>query len=104
MATELTSVLYVMDGDTVRNAYDMNEWAAHMASPSRQIRLDRADGVTISTIFLGLKNANGTMFETAVWPEGKDVRVVRRYRTRDEAVAGHYQILAAIQQGKDPNA
>lgn len=79
------------------------EWAAWFASTDRIVQQDtRADGLFISTVFLGIDHSFGEgpplLFETMVF-QGKDGREIdcQRYSTWDDALAGHQHFLAQYQ-------
>lgn len=83
---------------------DVIEFAQNLETVDRQVALTRlADGVEVSTVFLGLDHnwlgdeRGPQIFETAVFGFAPDnVQIKRRYSTWDEAAAGHEKIVAAI--------
>lgn len=88
--------LYVEEGDTVRPAASMEEWAQYMADFSRRLFLVTAVGKDkVSTISLGVDSVWGPesdphpyIFETCIRVWGQWT-VVHRYPTRAEAESGH---------------
>jgi hypothetical protein len=97
---------YVLDGDG--NAVpcdDVKAWAAWLErnNKDRQIAVDEIDGVTVSTVFIGLDQGGGEgppiLWETMVFGrEHADYQ--KRYSSRDDALAGHAQALATV-KGRD---
>lgn len=69
-------------------------------------RTELADGVQVSTVFLGLDHAWGggrpLLFETLIF-DGQYDGHMWRYSTRDEAIVGHLAVLDAIRAGLDPS-
>lgn len=64
------------------------------------IGLARHGDMDISTVWLGWAEGRDVqgrplIFETAIWA-GEDARVVGRYATEDEALAGHRTTLGAL--------
>ena len=71
---------------------DLMEWAKGMQTCNRQIANVEADGVRVSTVFLGLNYQYGKgpplLFETMVFG-GEHDEDCDRYSTVDKALAGH---------------
>jgi hypothetical protein len=107
---------------------DVIEWAHWFEEADRQVCRDEFHGVTVSTVFLGLATCNADlrdtsldyMFETMVFADSKELQKIlsdniqegsiiylllggddiqRRYRTKDEAVDGHIELLGLVKQG-----
>ena len=61
----------------------------------------RSDGVTISTVFLGLDHAWGDgpplLFETMIFGGSHD-QYQERYSSKKEALAGHKQAVAMVER------
>ena len=74
-----------------------DEWGALMERGDRQVARDEFDGITVSTVFLGIDhNFSGgppLIFETMVFGGGL-TEYQTRYATWDEAEAGHRDALA----------
>jgi hypothetical protein len=89
---------YILDGHEPVPC-DMMTWAEFVVTTDRHVRLTHQDGVTISTVFLGIDHAWGhgkpELFETMVFgfDDGRDVE---RYATWDEAEAGHDRWVAKV--------
>jgi hypothetical protein len=88
-------------------AADMYTWSAFMAQgpDSRRVAAtDLGEGVSVSTVFLGMDHAWGggqpLLFETMVFGgPGSDWQW--RYHTWDAAQAGHDKVVAALREGVD---
>lgn len=97
--------------------YDMNgvamelmEWATAFEKQERQIGYEQRDGITVSTVWLGLDHSFGDgpplIFETMIFGGERD-DYQDRYSTREEAEEGHRRALAlafgeASNQESDP--
>ncbi len=79
------------DGNPVPEP-DLMTWAQWMQTAVRSIARDEIDGVTVSTVFLGLDHSffSGppVLWETMIFG-GPHNDYQRRYSTRDEALVGH---------------
>jgi hypothetical protein len=79
------------------------EWAMSLEDTfTRQVAEDHLGVNWVSTVFLGLDhNHSGegppVLFETMVFKMGRS-STQRRYRTWDEAVAGHQEVLEELRQ------
>jgi hypothetical protein len=93
---------YILDDDhqlvEVPDLMQWAEWSFGENEDRRFIALDRIGDITVSTIFLGMKSnsidALGFQFrpfETLV--TGERANIERKYRTWDEALAGHRGIV-----------
>jgi hypothetical protein len=98
---------YVLDEQgNPRPEHDVLTWAQWYQTAQRQIALTRFRWGRVSTIFLGLDQGYFSFFGSApdpltykplVWETmvfgGKLDREQRRYRSREEALAGHAQLV-----------
>jgi hypothetical protein len=105
---ELDDWYYVLDDGGTPKPASMHEWVRWMtANPDgRRVALTDLDGgVTVSTVFLALNHSfrggPPVLYETMVFrdDEGRDCW---RWHTREQAVAGHDQVVAALRDGRDP--
>jgi len=85
------------------------EYVAKNGEPARQVKLDFVDGVKISTTFLGVAlvllaspDNPPLLFETFVFGKKHD-GLVRRYRTWEDAVAGHAEVVDLV-KNNEPEA
>lgn len=74
-------------------------WLYCLSDPEyKRIALDRAGDYTISTVWLGIDHAFGRgeplIFETMVSHADEDYTT--RYRTEDEAMRGHAEVLELL--------
>ena len=87
------------DGDPVL-CEDLLTWAEWFERADRQVALDRVGPVTISTAFIGLDMSFGVgppvLFETAVFAGLTGSEILRRYRTRLEALIGHEAVTEEV--------
>jgi hypothetical protein len=93
---------YVEINDVPRGARNLLEWAVAYEKTDRHVAEDRlATGVRVSTVFLGLdhsflRRGEPILYETMVFGGPHDEHQ-RRYSTRAEAAAGHYETLRMVQ-------
>lgn len=98
----MTSRWYDLDHNPIRPEEAERLWA----DPRRIIGKDRVDGWEVSTVFLILDHGWGTdgppvLYETMVFcPLGHATYDAERWTTREQAIAGHDQILAAVRDGE----
>jgi hypothetical protein len=89
---------------------DVIEWAMWMEANyrARSVALEEfEDGSAVSTVFLGLNHnhfgGEPLLFETMVFIDwdgpDRETGTMRRYRNRDEAVAGHEEIVREVRTG-----
>lgn len=79
------------------------EWFEHRKpGESWQIAKDEFDGWTVSTVFIGLDHSMGEgpplIYETLANGPNENEHG-NRYSTRQQAIAGHAEIIAAIKAG-----
>lgn len=89
---------YILDGHTPV-AVDLMTWAKAFEL-SRHVASDEIDGVSVSTVFLGLDHSFGAggppiLFETMIFGGPHD-QYQDRCATWDEAVAMHAKALAMV--------
>lgn len=95
---------YVLEGRTVRPARNMLEAMTATAHP--HIGSDKVGNVWISTVFLGIDHSHGRpggpiLFETMVFGGGVALdRSQLRYRTIDEAEAGHALMVDRVKAAR----
>lgn len=83
---------YILEGkNAVRT--DLMTWAAWLEKGERRVGQAEKDGVRVSTVFLGLDHSFGNepgpvLYETMIFGGPHD-QYQERYRTWDEAEAGH---------------
>lgn len=92
---------YDIDG----NPMEMMAWALSLEGPgdARKIGADTIGDVTVSTVWLGLDHRFGEgpplIFETMVFG-GPDSDWQDRYTTKEQALAGHERVVAAVKAGE----
>jgi len=82
---------YILDGKTPIHCDDLLSWASWFKSQNRIIASKMIDGITISTVFLGIDHGFGgkvMLFETMIFGGDHD-DYCERYSTWEEAEAGH---------------
>ena len=66
---------------------------------NRRLALDKVGDTAVSTVFLGLDHAADDgppqLWESAIITDG-GIEVVRRYRSREAALAGHAELVAGL--------
>ena len=94
---------YILHGTEPVLCNDLLTWAHWFKTAERQVaRTEVAEGVTVSTAFLGFNYAGGdgppVLFETMVfWPNNALDRAWERYTTWAEAEQGHAVMVARVQ-------
>lgn len=84
------------DGKTV--SVDVQTWAREFDRANRQVARDTISGSEISTVFLGIDHSYGVpplLYETLVFGGSLD-QEMKRYTTREEAVAGHAEMVERV--------
>lgn len=92
---------YILEGDTIKPADDLIEWAKWFGSADRRIALDYVREAKVSTVFLGidynfLGEGDPILFETMTF--GAQHEHMERYRTKAEALEGHARILKLVKE------
>lgn len=96
-----------MEDDPLDRGGSVRTWALEFGHPLRIVAQDEIGSDLYSTVFLGIDYgaiygaSEPRVFETAVFHQGR-VRIVARYATRGQAIAGHARLLEAVQAGKVP--
>ena len=87
---------------------DLIQWAKWRNTADVRIASDSINGVTVSTVFLGLdhqwEGGPPLIYETMIFGGVHD-EFQERYSTRDEAIAGHAVAVAMVKsslQKKEP--
>ncbi len=93
----IVSMFYKLDGKipVPCTAQELGEW---MEANNRTLACDTIDGITFSTIFLGIDHSNGVdplVFETLIF-EGETLRGQARYYTWEHAMLGHKWALRDV--------
>lgn len=98
---------YILDGKTPVREPDHQKWAEWFGSNDRTVARTDVNTLLISTVFLAIDHSFGggtpVLFETMVFDdygefERLDYSTTRRYHTWDEAVEGHNEVVADIEQ------
>lgn len=99
---------WILEGREVRSTDDVEEWAQMFEdSDRRRVGLDEVGDASVSTVFLGIDHnyasfpSTPILFETMIFG-GPYSDFQARYRTYDEAEAGHAAIVAALRAGQEP--
>ena len=91
--------LYVLRGHEPIMVTDTVEWGKCFQSKDRQVARTKVGEAEVSTVFLGMDHSLGgsvpILFETMVFG-GKLDEEMERYRTWDEAEAGHTAMVARV--------
>lgn len=87
---------YILDGHTPVPVDDLMEWAGKIEKQDRRVALTEQDGITVSTVFLGLDHSMNSgppvLFETMIFG-GKEDQYCERYCTWEEAEKGHEEAV-----------
>ena len=93
---------YILDGKKAVLCRDLMTWAKWFEKTNRHVADNIENDVRVSTIFLGLDHGYGgdvLLFETMVFGGEHDGHMVR-YRTYDQAEAGHKRICEMVFGGR----
>ena len=87
---------------------DVHEWGRFFEDhEKRRVNQTQVGEANVSTVFLGMDHGWGAgppvLFETMIF-HGPYDQGTWRWRTWDEAEAGHAAIVAALEAGGDPEA
>ena len=91
---------YRLDGHTPVPEYDLAEWARQHETADRQVARTEFGGIKVMTEFIGFDQSffddeTPQLFETLAF-SGHSGKVMDRYATWDEAVAGHDVVVANL--------
>lgn len=99
------SLFYILKDKVPVPVKDVLEWAPWFEEhKNRLVKQETVPAnIWVSTLFLGLDQGhdpkNPILFETMAFKNGKPVYdLTRRYRTWDEAIAGHEEIVLKIRE------
>jgi len=92
---------YILEGKSVKPEDDLLRWAKWFETANRQVAVDEINGVTVSTVFLGIDHSwndqKPKLFETMIFG-GQYDQEQERYCTWHEAEAGHQRWLAKVKE------
>lgn len=97
--------LYVMDKEGNAVPCGVAEWRAQRTDGSFVVKKDDVNGHLVSTVFLGMDHnfsceGPPVLWETMVFsPTGESVDV-RRYTSREDALAGHAEVCLHLHAGR----
>ena len=95
---------YILNKDNVPVRMEMLAANIWLMAENKKVALDKVNGKTISTVFLGLDPSYGDgppmLFETMIFEAGEVVGEMDRYSTWDQAVDGHNAIVAKVKEDK----
>lgn len=91
---------YYLDGKQFKKCKTLSDFDRAFKLDNRRIKHTKINGTLVSTVFLVLdhnfeKKDDPILFETMTFP---DQDICRRYRTFEEAVKGHDQIVETIRK------
>lgn len=102
----MTDLYILNENDEPVAIDDVMTWGRWFETADRKVAKDTVGSFDISTVFLGLNHGYGDgpplLYETMVFRlDGDGERsmsedTMRRYTTRDEAVAGHAEVVAEL--------
>jgi hypothetical protein len=87
---------------------DLLKWARwfEQSWPARCVARTEIGDIHVSTVFLGTDHnflgGSPILYESMIFGGAQD-DFQRRYQTREQAIAGHDQIVAAVRAGTDPD-
>lgn len=94
---------YILDGHTPKRCDDLRAYMKWRQANSRRVAQDDINGVTVSTVFLGIDHGFGDgppiLFETMVFGGALD-QEQERYSTWAEAEAGHAVMVARVKESE----
>lgn len=97
---------YILEGKKAVKVAGLEEWSRRMDLENKHVAVTEvADGVVVSTVFLGMDHrysiygeGEPLLFETMVFNDYGDDGTQERYSTWEEAEAGHARIVAEQRQ------
>lgn len=97
---------YILMGKKAVLVNGIGEWARRINNERHVAITEVAQGVTVSTVFLGIDHRHfgkgpPILFETMVFNDYGDDGTQERYSTWEEAEAGHARIVAEQRQRLD---
>lgn len=97
---------YILKDKKAIRIDDVFEWAAQFVSQDRRVAKDTINGVTVSTVFLGLdhqwNSGEPLLFETMVFG-GKLDQSQERYSAWEQAEEGHKLMVEKVKQAQKSN-
>lgn len=85
---------YIEINGVAHEATNLLQWCLGL-DKTRRVAEDTLGQAWISTVWLGLEHFGGMLYETMVFWDG-NAEEQWRYRTREEALAGHQEALAYV--------
>lgn len=97
---------YILKGHEAVRCDDLMTWANWLEKADRHVRKHEADGVRVSTVFMGLDHSFGDgpplLFETMIFGGPHD-GFQDRFATWEEAEEGHDAAVAMLTAGTASN-
>ena len=100
---------YIITSGRIEAVEDVKAWAIWREYADEQCRVayDALNDIVISTVFLGIDHSASEegeplLYET-IFIRGYDGTVERRYATREEAEAGHAELVRAVRMSEFNN-
>lgn len=92
---------YTMTPDgTVVEEPDILKWDKWFKTADRTVAMTMVGDLRVSTVFLSIDHAfdggKPVLFETLVFGLPDVEEIMRRYRTREEALAGHARVVEGL--------
>jgi len=89
---------YILKNCVPVEEYDLFRWGLFMEKGERLVAQTKIDGLSISTVFLGIDHSGGIefpplLFETMIFGLPIDVKLQKRYCTWKQAEEGHEAIV-----------
>jgi hypothetical protein len=102
----IKNYILALDGKTPVEEPDIFKWATWFELSDRVVRQDRVGDYTVSTVFLGVdhnwwRSGKPVLWETMIFGgcgislASEDI-MQRRYRSYEEALAGHEKVLEGV--------
>lgn len=96
----MRSEFYILDGHQVVPCKDIETWGAFMTPENKRVARTEKNGITVSTVFLGMDHSWGQpgrpiVFETMVFG-GEHDQEMDRYHTWKEALEGHKEMCNLV--------
>jgi hypothetical protein len=91
-----TNKFILNENNQVVPTFDINEWMQFVNSSRRDIRKSTINNIGIITIFVG--SSINSLFETKIFSLDNN-KVVKRYSTYEDALAGHQMVCNLIENG-----
>ena len=99
------SAKYILVGHRVKLEPDLTKWACWFETSNRRVARDTVNGISVSTVFLGLDHQFGDgppmLFETMTFGPSDHEQLCERCSTWEEAEEQHRRVVQSLRERPD---